>query len=550
MTDAPRQVPVGTFAALRLPVFAVLLTVQLVNATAVWAHVVTVQWTLTARGESATVISLAPAAMALPFLLLALPVGAVVGFASRERMLLAAMVASALSAGAATTLSVIGADHAALLVATVITVGAALVVVGVAWQSLLPDLVHRRLLPSATVLDGAIYNVARAIGPLLAGVGLGLLGPTWTFLGTSVLFALGGAVLLLTERRRPGRKHPRRPLLREIVDGLRFARYSPWTRKLLLRMVMFGLPASALWALISLVVHDRLNLGSQGFGVIMGLVGSGAVLATFLLPPLRRRLSVAAFAAWGSLAYAVTLLTMGLSTNAVLVGGMLMLGGVAWVGVQSTWMMLAHQALPGWVRPRIIALLLFLFQGTQAVGSLVWGVAADVAGLPAALVAATALMVVSILVLMHAGLGSSVGIEPDLAEFDEALHQSLDAAHDGELVVRYDYQVEPERGAEFAETMTALRLSRLRLGARGWRLLPDPGRPDVFVETYRVSSREELLEQESGRLTVPELRLRTAARAVAVQVCGPQTLPLTSGTTREPTGAQMLPEKENSDDHQ
>lgn len=544
MPDASRQVAVGTFAALRLRIFGVLLTVQLVNATAVWAHVVTVQWTLTERGESATVVSLAPAAMALPFLLLALPVGAVVGFASRERMLAAAMVASALSAVAGATLSATGADHAALLVVTVIVVGAALVVVGVAWQSLLPDLVHRGLLPSATVLDGAIYNVARAIGPLLAGLGLGLLGPTWTFLSTSVLFVLCGLVLLAVEFRRPGRRRPRRPVFREIVDGLRFARYSPWTRKLLLRMVMFGLPASALWALISLVVHDRLGLGSRGFGVVMALVGSGAVVATFVLPPLRRRLSVAAFAAWGSLAYATTLLVMGLSTNAVVVGGVLLLGGVAWVGVQSTWMMLAHQALPDWVRPRIIALLLFLFQGTQAVGSLLWGVAADLVGLPAALAAAAALMGVSILVLLRAGLGSSVGIEPDLAEVDEALHRDLGAAHAGELVVRYVYQVEADRSAEFAETMAALRLSRLRLGARSWRLRPDPGRPGVFVESYRVTSRAELLEQESVRLTVPELRLRTAARAVALRVCGPQMSPADQREDQTDGGADRSPEEE------
>ena len=550
MRDASRPAPTGTFAALRLPIFAVLLTVQLVNAIAVWAHVVTVQWTLTARGESATVVSLAPAAMALPFLLLALPVGAVVGFASRERMLAAAMAASALSAAAAAAMSAGGVVHPALLVATVAVVGAALVVVGVAWQSLLPDLVHRGLLPSATVLDGAIYNVARAVGPLLAGVGLGLSGPTWTFAGTSVLFALGVAVLLVIEVRRPGRTGPRRPLLREMTDGLRFARYSPWTRKLLLRMVMFGLPASALWALVSLVVHDRLGLGSRGFGVVMALVGSGAVLATFILPPLRGRLSVVAFAAGGSLVYAATLLTLGLSTDAVLVGGVLVLGGVAWVGMQSTWMMLAHQALPTWVRPRVIALLLFLFQGTQAVGSLLWGVVADLAGLPAALVTASMLMAVSILVLLRGGLGSSVGIEPDLVEGGGALRDEHDTVPEGEVVVRYDYQVAAERGAEFAATMAALRLSRLRLGAREWRMHPDPRRPDVFVETYRVASWTELVEQESGRLTVPELRLRTAAHEAAARVSGPHT---SRAHVRENQSTGMdegPPEKENSDDHQ
>ena len=524
--DRPRPRGAGTFAALRMRLFTVLLTVQLVNAIAVWAHVVTVQWTLTERGESATVVSLAPAAMALPFLLLALPVGAVVGFASRERMQAAAMVASALSAGAGALLSAVGSDHAALLIATVVVVGSALVVVGVAWQSLLHDLVNRGLLPSATVLDGAIYNVARAVGPLLAGLGLGLHGSTTTFLAISALFTACGAMFIAIEARRPGRRQARRPIVREIVDGLRFARYSPWTRRLLLRMVMFGFPASALWALISLVVHDQLGLDSRGFGLIMAVVGTGAVVATFVLPPLRRRLSVPAFAAWGSFVYAVTLAVLGLGSSPVLVGTTLLFGGVAWVGVQSTWMMLAHQALPTWVRPRIIALLLFLFQGTQAIGSLAWGLVADAIGLSGSLIVATALMLCSIAILLHAGLGSSVGIEPDPAEIDEAWRRQLDVDHEGELLIRYEYTVDPDQNGDFLAAVEQLRMSRLRLGAREWKLWRHPELAGGFVETYRVTSREDWWEQESVRLTVPEQRLRTAVHLTATHVRGPHAAPV------------------------
>ena len=81
--------------------------------------------------------------------------------------MLAAMAASPVSPPqpARVLVSAVRADHAALLLATVVVVGAALVVVGVAWQSLLPDLVDRALLPSAAVLDGAVYNVARARRP-------------------------------------------------------------------------------------------------------------------------------------------------------------------------------------------------------------------------------------------------------------------------------------------------------------------------------------------------------------------------------------------------
>lgn len=538
----------GTFAALRLPAFATLLTVQLVNAIAVWAHVVSVQWMLTDRGGSATVVSLAPAAMALPFLVLALPAGAIVGFVSRERLQAAGMFASAVAAGAGAMLSAIGTDSAGLLLGTVIVVGAALAVVGVAWQSLLPDLVVRGLLPSATVVDGAVYNVARAVGPLLAGLGLALSGPTATFLGVSALFALAGTVFLVTEMRHPGRQGALRPIIPEIVQGLRFARYSPWTRRLLARMVMFGLPASALWALISLVVHDRLGLGARGFGVIMAVVGTGAVVATFVLPPLRRRLSVPVFAAWGSFGYAVTLAVLGLGTNPVLVGATLLLGGVAWVGVQSTWMMLAHQALPAWVRPRIIALLLFLFQGTQAIGSLVWGLVADAIGLSGSLLVAAALMLLSIAVLLYAGLGSSVGIEPDPAEIDEAWHRQLEVEHRGELLIRYEYTVDPDLCEAFLAAIEPLRLSRLRLGAREWSLRPHPERPGRLVETYRVSSREDWWQQESVRLTVPEQRLRTAVRDLVTDLRGPVALPVTPPDPSSTDAGPCRPVEEETPD--
>lgn len=532
--QAPVMAP-GPLAALRVRTFQVLMGVQLANAVAVWVHVVSVQWILTERGESATVVSLAPAAVALPFLALALPVGVVVGFASRERLMMLATLASGTSAAVGAVLAGSGVDHAALVLATVVVVGAALVVVGVAWQSLLPETVGRALVPSAAVVDGAAYNIARALGPLLAGIGLGLQGPAVVFGLVALLFGSCTVVLLLVQLRSPGRRGPRRPIVPAIRGALRFTRHSPWTTRLLLRMTMFGLPASALWALVSLVVHDRLQLGAPGFGVMMALLGFGAIAATLLLARLRQRLSVRVFAALGSVTYAATLAAMGLSTVPTVVAVFLVLGGIAWVAVQSTWMMLAHQALPDWVRPRIIALVLLLFQGTQAVGSLLWGVAADLVGLPVALLSASFLMLVSVVVLLRSGLGSSAGIEPLLADPDASIAALVSGAATGELLVRYEYVVEPGQVRAFEEAMGPLRLSRLRLGARAWTLEHDGRAVDAgqWVETYRVSGREELMEQETIRLTVPEERLRVAVREIATHVRGPALLPVedTRGST-------------------
>ena len=55
-------------------------------------------------------------------------------------------------------------------------------------------------------------------------------------------------------------------------------------RTVLVRGALFSLFASGLWALLPVVALDRLDLGSRGFGVLMGCVGAGAVTGAALLP--------------------------------------------------------------------------------------------------------------------------------------------------------------------------------------------------------------------------------------------------------------------------
>lgn len=508
-------------------VFRALLAVQLVNAIAVWIHVVAVQWVLTARGESALVISLAPAALAVPFILLSMPVGVVAGFVSRKRLMAGATTTSALAAGAACVLSLVGADGAPPMVLSVLLVGTALVVVGVSWQSLLPETVDRTSIPTAAVMDGAAFNVARALGPLIAGVGLGLAGSAWTFGLVCALSSACAVALLVSERRAPDRTAPRRAILPELAGAVRFVTFSAWTTRLLFQLVLFGLPASALWALISLVVYDRLEMDSDGFGVLMGIVGFGAVVAAFTLGGVRRRLRVKTFAAMGAAAYGAALLVLATSTTPLVVGVAVFFAGGAWVSVQSTWMSMGHQFFPDWIRPRLIAFILLVFQGTQAVGALLWGSLTDVLGLEPALGIAAAILAVSAVSLVLVGLGRESGIEPVLfAETAGVLDPVAPVADDsvgaGPVEVCYVYRVRDTDRVRFASAMKALRRSRLRLGGWAWRLRESADRPGEFVETYRVAGPDAFAEQERDRLTVPEAALRRRVGEYAESVTGPE----------------------------
>ncbi|WP_322938492.1 MFS transporter [Nocardioides bizhenqiangii] len=506
--------------------FRLLLGVQFMNATAVWVHVVAVQWILTERGEPATVVALAPTAVAVPFLVLALPVGVIVSHAVRERLIARAAAVAGLAGAAAALLVVSGTDAALPLLATIVVVGAALVVVGVAWQSLLPEIVDREALPSAVLLDGAIFNLARAVGPLVAGVVLGLGLPGVLFGAVAAMFAVCSLLLLLLGPATAARPRRTESVVTAIGGALRFVRHSPWTTGLLVRLVMFGLPSSALWALVSLVVHERLALGGSGFGVAMALIGAGSVAAAVTLGRLRARVSAHLLVATFSSCYAINLAALALLGELWLLAPFLVLGGIAWVVVQSTWMMLAHQALPDWVRPRVVAFLLMLFQGTQAVGALAWGAVADVVGLERALGLAATLLLLYAVTLLAAGLRTSVGIEPVPATPDAAIAELVREAAEGELLVRFEYAVAATEQSPFRDAMGDLRRSRLRLGARSWSLEPDPARPSTFVESYRVRDRSLLLEQETTRLTVPEQRLRDVVRALTSRATGPTLTPV------------------------
>ena len=520
--DGPRA-----FSLRRERAFRALLAVQLANAVAVWIHVVSVQWVLTERGESASVISLAPAAMAVPFLVLSLPVGVVAGYASRKKMMALATTMSALAAVAATVLTATGADGALPMILSVVLVGTALVVVGVSWQSLLPETVDRRMIPTAALVDGAVFNLARSLGPLLAGLGLGFAGAEWAFAVVAVLSVGCALTLWRMERRSPDRTALRRAIIPEISGAVRFVANSAWTTRLLFQLFLFGVPSSALWALISLAVHDRLGMGADGFGALMALIGAGAVVAVVGFGGLRRRLKVTVFAACGAFVYASALAVLALSTSAAVVSGAMLFAGAAWVSVQSTWMSMGHQFFPDWVRPRLIAFILLMFQGTQAVGSLLWGAVTDVAGLQTALLVAAGFMMLSCVSLLVVGLGAETGIEPVLvSELGGPLAGPGGSTTEGSVggtgtgsgtgtgtgagpvLIRYEYRVPEDRRQEFLTAMRSLRRSRLRLGGRDWRLENPAAEPELFVESYRVGSADEFVEQEHRRLTVPETRLR------------------------------------------
>ncbi|WP_033189167.1 MULTISPECIES: MFS transporter [Nocardiaceae] len=343
---------------------------------------------------------------------------------------------------------------------------------------------------------------------MVGGVLLSAWGATSTFGLVAVLFLLCTVLAASQIPRGSGRAPKNGSIVESMTTSLRFIGHSRWTRRLLFRVLMFGLPASCLWALLPVVADQLLEVTTFEFGVLSGAVGIGAVAGTVALLPLRARLSWNAFAAAGSGAYAAVLIGLAFVpwTSAVFV--LLVVVGAAWVGVQSTWMIATHAVMPAWIKARVIAFIMLTFQGSQAIGALVWGFLADALGLVQAIVLSACMMAVAAVGLLRRGILPSESIAPDPSGV--AGPPALGPAYDGRtVIVETTYSVESERTAQFFDDLGRLRSSRLRLGALSWSMAQAPESPSSYVEFCTFKNWTEYCAQETVRLTVPEQLIRT-----------------------------------------
>jgi MFS family permease len=497
-----------TFRVLWLAVFA--------SNVGLWMQTVGAQWLLVHRTHAAILVPLVQVADTLPDLLFGLVGGVLADIFDRRRLLIAVQL---VMAGVCTTLTLLtraGHMPPALLLAFTFVLGAGSVLTGPAYQSLIPDLVPRAEIPAASSLGSININLARAVGPAIAGVLISLTGVSGVFAldaATLLLYALVVAFWPLPARAvsvDPG------SFLLALASGTRYVRYAPVVRRMLFRTALFLIPGSALWALLPLIATQRLRLGASGYGLLLGSLGIGAVAGAFILPPLRARLSPNALIAAASCVYAVALVVAVLTHLTAVTVAVLLPAGVAWMAFLSSMNAWLQLFLPAWVRARGISVYLMVLFGSQAVGALLWGAVAAPAGLVATFLIAGGLMALGAATIPLWPLIDTAKMGRDARVYwPEPQLVSPAVAGDGPVVVETTYTVRPEHQNAFLEAMSNVRLSRLRTGATNWGLFRQGETENVFVELFVVPSWEEHERQHTERQTETDHSYEQQARALA-----------------------------------
>ncbi len=361
-----------------------------------WMHGVGAGWFMTSLAPTPLMVALVQAAATLPMVFLALPAGALADILDRRKFLIVSqiwMVAVAFTLGVLTILDAVTSWR---LLAFTLALGCGGAMMLPAWAAITPELVPRRELPSAVVLNSVGVNVAKAAGPAMAGVLIVAGGPATVFMLNALSF-LGVVWALVLWRRQPEfERVPGERLVPAIRAGVAYVLHAPAIKAVMIRGAAFFTFASASLALLPLVAQQQLGRGPEIYGILLACVGVGAIAGAGALPALHRKVSFDALAAGGTALYAVALIALALVHDIWVLGAAMMLSGAAWLGVFSTLQVVAQLSLPGWVRARGLSVVLMVIMGSMAAGSALWGQLAALTSIPAALITA--------------GLGSLVAI--------------------------------------------------------------------------------------------------------------------------------------------
>lgn len=536
MTVNPRRTAAGP-GPLSDPTFRMLWAAQLGSTIGGWMQTVGAQWMLVNRPDAATWVSLVQAASLLPVMFVSLPAGVLADVVDRRRLLIGVQTAMTVITALLTALTAAGQTTPGLLIAFTFLLGCGQAVGSPAWQAIQPELVPRDQIPAAAALGSLSVNVARAVGPALAGLLLTVTSTWVLFAINAVSFTAVIVALLRWHRAADTRQTAPESAVAALHAGGRYVRNAPGVRRILWRAALFVLPASALWALLPVIASGHLHQGSGGYGLLLAALGAGAIGGALGMGRIRKKLSNNQLLLYSTLLYGFGSLATALLSNMAAVVLVSVLTGVGWLIALSTLNTAMQLSLPAWVRARALAVYLIVFLGGQGVGSLLWGLLAHPMGAQGALALGSALVVAGAVTLPLFPLLPQTGTldrTVSLAWPEPVL--LLDPGADtGPVLVEVAYEVDPDRLAEFVAATRPLSVSRRRTGATRWRLYQDAAEPTMLYEVFEVPTWEEHLRQHHERTTGFDQEVLDRVRALARSE--PRLLHLLPARAAEPPGS-------------
>ena len=360
-----------TFQALEIPNYRRYIAGQSVSLIGTWMQMAAQSWLVLSLTGSATMLGLIVALQTLPVLVLGPYGGVIADRVDKRRLMLVLQVAMGVQALILGVLTVTGAVRLWEIGALAALLGLNNAFENPARQSFMLEMVGAEHLRNAVTLNSVLVNVARVIGPAVAGVLIATVGEGICFLVNAASFAAVVASLASLDRAAIFPSPPSGRAPGQLREGLRYVRDTPELGVPLAMMALVGALAYEFQVSLPVMAREGLHVGATGFGFMTSAMGVGAVIGGLVVATKGRTglptLVVAASA------FGVVLALAGLAPNLPVELVALALVGGASISFMSTGNSTLQLNADPSMRGRVMSLWFVAFQGSTPVGGPIVG---------------------------------------------------------------------------------------------------------------------------------------------------------------------------------
>jgi MFS family permease len=310
----------------------------------------------------------------LPFLLFSLWGGTLADRIPRRKLLVITQIAMGALAIALGVLAIAGLATVAIVYVLAFALGVAAAFDNPARQAFVNEIVGKERLGNAIALNSASFNLARLVGPALAGVLVAVVGSGWVFILNGLSFAVT-IWALLAMRTAELRPQKRQDGAVKLSQGLRYVgRNADLVLVLALAFIVatFGLNYQMTMALMA---RNQFGVGAEAFGIMSTALALGALVGSLLAA---RRVHIPLkLVVVAALVFGVVEVVNGLAPTYVSMLVLLPFAGLAAMTFTTSAQTYLQSRSEGWVRGRVMGVYTLLFFGGTPLGAPVIGWASE-----------------------------------------------------------------------------------------------------------------------------------------------------------------------------
>ena len=368
-SDLVARIP-GSHPALRSRNFRLFIIGQLISYTGSWLQTVAQGWLVLQLSNSAFIVGLVTALGALPILLFTLYGGVLADRVNRRKTV---MILQALLAVEALALAIlVWIDHVTVgwIMGLAVFTGLVTAFEVPVRQSMVAEITGRESLMNAIALQSSVFNLARVLGPALAGAIIGFWGVAACFALNAVSFLAVIWGLYRMDLPDTPRKDDAIDVLVAFYEGARYVRHERWPRALMILIASSTIFGFSFLTMLPVFARDALGTDAGGYGVLVSAVGVGALSGALFLAAFggalrKRRLALLSAAGFGAALLATAVAPNYWSAFLVLVvtGCLMVLQSIS----ANT---LLQQEAPDHLRGRVMGFYSFVVLGMAPFGAL------------------------------------------------------------------------------------------------------------------------------------------------------------------------------------